>query len=116
MARKINLTYHAIERAEERLNLNASQLKNLARKAKSKGFHAGSAPSQACKQYLLRKTKLHPQTSVLGYKNLVFIFDGKTVLTIYKLPYSVIKTIKNGSKTYGHRISRKHQQKRYDNE
>ena len=88
MSKHIRITKHAKSRAKSRLNLNSSSRRRMTfKKALEKG-HKTSAYTGEFKEWLDHKTERanHKNTAIKIYANSVFLYKGKTMITVYPVP------------------------------
>lgn len=94
MAKKIIITDHAFERAEERLNIGKKSLERFANKAYAQGIKHADTKGKL-KKYITKIWAVDKEVNnVRIYGENVFLFVDNRLITLYQLPNEFKKYVK----------------------
>src|SRR5690606_25362254 len=86
----IHITEHAVERGKERLGWGASVTESMAARAWETGIRYRDVAGRL-RKYIAETVKDYPGTRVRIHGEVLYLFRGGALVTLYQLPRSLVK-------------------------
>ena len=92
----VAITTHAQRRLKERAGMNKNTAKKVAERAYCTGISFDNASSDI-RKYISRVYMSHDKiaNNIRIYGNIVYIFDNRTLITVFQMPQELVKQIED---------------------